>query len=86
MISLFFIRIKTFLASQRGEVGVWPVLGGLLICVAYLLYPEPFHNFINFILDSVFDSLNEAFGTKDEVDFNSKGTQEVNPGSSGKDR
>lgn len=56
-------RIRCFLAANGGEVSIWAVFGGMCILVVYLLDPQLFYNFFDYIQRQVFSSLHKAFGT-----------------------
>lgn len=55
-----------FRERESGASNVTAVIGGLLLLVAYFAYPDPFHNFFKFILDTVQEAARDAFGNSDD--------------------
>jgi hypothetical protein len=62
LISMIYWKIKSSLNSHRGEMSVPAVIGGLLILVAYLMFPEQFHSFFHLLQKMFFDALRDNFG------------------------
>jgi len=60
--------IHGFLAREHAdsEVSFKAVIGGLLLLVAYMAYPEPFHEFGRFIVNTLLESVRDAFGTSSD--------------------
>lgn len=57
----------SFLMRRRGEgggPGVAACLAGALLLVAYLVRPELFHQFVAWVLESIFDALGQATGNE----------------------
>lgn len=57
---------RRFRAAESGATNVTAVIGGLLLLVAYFAYPDPFHNFFRFLLDSVQEAARDAFGNSSD--------------------
>lgn len=56
-----------FMARRRGEgggPGVAAFIAGLILLVAYLLRPDLFHQFVAWVLESIFDALAQATGNE----------------------
>lgn len=67
-------RLVRLLRGRRGEgdsigsagPGWRAVIAGAVVLVAYLLSPDVFHNFIAWMIDSVFSALGQATGNEVE--------------------
>ena len=60
--------VRGFLRGERGEGGasLKAAIGILLLLVAYMAYPQPFHDFGRFAIDLVQESARDAFGTSSD--------------------
>lgn len=67
--------------SEKAEGNIGPIIGIFILVVIYLASPDLIHNFIQTLIDMVFDALHSAFGTGDDSPF---GTKEGGDGSVGK--
>lgn len=61
-----WMTTRRFLAAESAQTAVTALIGGLLLLVAYMLYPEPFHNFGRFLIDTLIESARDAFGNSDD--------------------
>lgn len=54
-------RVHNILVRDGGELGPAGIIGAALVLVAYLMYPEKFYDFFDYLLGSVNDSAKESF-------------------------
>ncbi len=52
--------------NQRGDISIAGVIGIALLIVAYMLYPDPIHDFVRFIIHTVLEAVRDAFGNSDD--------------------
>ena len=50
------------LLCERGDISPWSIFGMLVLITSYLLYPDLYHNFFRFLINSFQDVLSESFG------------------------
>jgi hypothetical protein len=50
------------LRKQDGQINFWAIFGGGLLLVAYLAYPDPFHDFAHYLIKTVLDAAHDSFG------------------------
>lgn len=74
------IPVIARLASRRGstEWGLGSVVIVICLIAGYLMFPEDFHRFVQYILNTVFDALRDSFGS--DVQTPTNGSGEVGSG------
>lgn len=54
--------LRSLAQKQEGQINFWAIFGGALLLVAYLAYPDPFHEFFQYLQHSLFKALHDSFG------------------------
>lgn len=76
MISYGIHRLSRVLGARRGEGGA-PSFGAIIaiiiLAVAYLMQPDLFHSFVQWVIQSIFDALEQATGNEVDSPVNNGG-------------
>jgi hypothetical protein len=62
MTTTYLAGISRAVRDNRGQVSFWAVVGIMLLCAAYLIHPQVFHDFVTFLTDFLFDTLDKFMG------------------------
>lgn len=57
--------------ARRGQFSLWYLFWIFLLVVAYKLYPTPFHDFVQWVLNTIYDALGQSFGSHPDSPVNS---------------
>jgi hypothetical protein len=58
------IYLKTIgmrIIKEKGEMGIPAMIAGLVLLAAYMMYPEVFHSFFEYVQDLFFQNLDSSF-------------------------
>jgi hypothetical protein len=80
LLSMIYWKMKSSLYNHRGEMSVPAVIGGLLVLVAYLMFPEQFHSFFHLLQKMFFDALSDNFDNSNGNGGNNSGNGGGNSG------
>lgn len=59
-------KSKSKLACSKGEMEIGAVIGGIFVLLAYLMFPQSFHHFFQYLIQMVIDAVHSSFGTGDK--------------------
>lgn len=57
-------RVEAVILADRGEIPASAAIGGLILLVAYLAFPQAFIDFFHWIMHHVFSALHDSFGNQ----------------------
>lgn len=58
---MYLIMAKQKFMENRGQIPVIGIIGCVILLVAYMTFPDQFHSFVRWIIDSLREAVDRSF-------------------------
>ena len=61
-IKIYWLFLQSKAIAGLGNISLGMIAAGMLLLTAYMMYPEAFYGFFQFIREQIFENLHSSFG------------------------